>query len=206
MEEKAEKLSLLSHFGQILNSTLDPIEVRKRAIEAATKLMRAEAGSLLLVDEEERHLFFEVALGDKGESVKKILLEIGKGIAGWVAQTGQSLVVNDTERDPRFFKEIDERVGFKTKNILCVPVRVKNRILGVLEAINKKDGESFNEEDLSLFVSLVDQMAIALDNARLYEELEEMFYKQQNPWLMQLRKGIPIQGDIPRGSLDIVWL
>lgn len=124
MEEKAERLSLLFHFGQILNSTLalDPIEVRKRAIEAATKLMRAEAGSLLLVDEEERHLFFEVALGDKGESVKKILLEIGKGIAGWVAQTGQSLVVNDTERDPRFFKEIDERVGFKTKNILCVPV------------------------------------------------------------------------------------
>ncbi len=193
-EERIERLSLLSHLGQILNSTLDHQEVRKRAIEAATQLMRAEAGSLLLLDEEGKHLFFEVALGDKGESVKKVILDVDKGIAGWVAKKGEPLRVNHPERDPRFYKEMDERIGFKTRNILCVPVRVKDRILGVLEAINKKGGEDFNEEDLSLFVSLANQVAIALDNARLYQELEEMFFQTAASLAEVIEKRDPYTG------------
>ena len=72
---------------------------------------------------------------------------------------------------------MDERTEFKTRNIICVPVKVKEKTIGVLEAINKKEGEEFDEEDLSLFTSLADQVAIALDNARLYQELEEMFFQ-----------------------------
>lgn len=193
-EERIERLSLLSHLGQILNSTLDHQEVRKRAIEAATQLMRTEAGSLLLLDEEGKHLFFEVALGDKGESVKKVILDVEKGIAGWVAKKGEPLRVNHPERDPRFYKEMDEQIGFKTRNILCVPVRVKDRILGVLEAINKKGGEDFNEEDLSLFVSLANQVAIALDNARLYQELEEMFFQTTASLAEVIEKRDPYTG------------
>lgn len=194
VEERVERLSLLSHLGQILNSTLDHQEVRKRAIEAATQLMKAEAGSLLLLDEKGKHLFFEVALGDKGERIKKIVLDIDKGIAGWVAQKGEPLRVNHPEKDPRFFKEIDDRIGFKTRNLLCVPVRVKDRILGVLEAINKKDGKDFNEEDLSLFASLANQVAIALDNARLYQEMEEMFFQTAESLAEAIEKRDPYTG------------
>ena len=89
IEEKAERLSLLSRLGQILNSTLDHQEVRRRAMEAATQLMKAEVGSLLLIDEEKNQLHFEVALGDKEETIRKITLNIGEGIAGWVAQNGE---------------------------------------------------------------------------------------------------------------------
>src|SRR5512136_1945687 len=94
MREIAKRLLLLSKLGRILNSTLDHQEVRRRAMEAATQLLKAEVGSLLLIDEERRQLYFEVALGDKEETVKKITLGMGEGIAGWVAQNGKPLIVN----------------------------------------------------------------------------------------------------------------
>ena len=194
IEEKTERLALLSRLGQILNSTLEHNEVRRRAMEAATQLMKAEVGSLLLIDEEKNQLYFEVALGDQEEAIKKITLNIGEGIAGWVAQKGEPLIVNAPEKDSRFFKGVDERTEFKTRNIICVPVKVKERTIGVLEAINKKEGESFDEEDLSLFTSLADQVAIALDNARLYQELEDMFFQTAESLADAIEKRDPYTG------------
>jgi response regulator RpfG family c-di-GMP phosphodiesterase len=177
IEEKVKRLALLSQLSQILNSTLDTKEIRRRAMEAATQLMKAEVGSLLLVHEEKHHLYFEVALGEREEDIKTISLNFGEGIAGWVAQHGKPLIVNSPKKDRRFFKGVDERTEFKTRNIICVPVRVKEKTVGVLEAINKKGKGRFNQEDLSLLTSLADQVAIALDNSRLYQELEEMFFQ-----------------------------
>jgi HD-GYP domain-containing protein (c-di-GMP phosphodiesterase class II) len=194
IEEKTERLALLSRLGQILNSTLEHNEVRRRAMEAATQLMKAEVGSLLLIDEEKRQLCFEVALGDQEETIKKITLNIGEGIAGWVAENGDPLIVNAPEKDSRFFRGVDERTEFKTRNIICVPVKVKERTIGVLEAINKKEGEDFDEEDLSLFISLADQVAIALDNARLYQELEDMFFQTAESLADAIEKRDPYTG------------
>ena len=194
IEEKTKRLALLSQLGQILNSTLDHQEVRRRAMEAATQLMRAEVGSLLLIDEEKQQLYFEVALGNKEETIKTITLNIGEGIAGWVAQKGESLIVNAPEKDPRFFKGVDDKTEFKTRNIICVPVRVKEKTIGVLEAINKKKGEDFDEEDVTLFTSLADQVAIALDNARLYQELEEMFLQTAESLAEAIEKRDPYTG------------
>jgi HD-GYP domain-containing protein (c-di-GMP phosphodiesterase class II) len=177
IEEKVKRLALLSQLSQILNSTLDPKVIRRRAMEAATRLMKAEVGSLLLVHEEKRYLYFEVALGEREEDIKTISLNFGEGIAGWVAQHGEPLIVNSPEKDRRFFKGVDKRLEFKTRNIICVPVKVKEKTIGVLEAINKKGKGRFNKEDLSLLTSLADQVAIALDNSRLYQELEEMFFQ-----------------------------
>jgi putative nucleotidyltransferase with HDIG domain len=194
IEEKAKRLVLLFKLGRILNSTLDHREVRRRAMEAATQLMKAEVGSLLLIDEEKQQLYFEVALGDKEEAVKTITLGMGEGIAGWVAKNGRPLIVNTPGKDPRFYKGVDERTEFRTRSIMCVPVKVKDRVIGVLEAINKKHGEKFDREDLSLFVSLADQVAIALDNARLYEELEEMFFQTAESLADAIEKRDPYTG------------
>jgi len=194
IEERAEKLALLSQLSQILNSTLDPQEVRRRAMEAATRLMKAEVGSLLLVDEEKQQLYFEVALGDREDDIKKITLNLGEGIAGWVAQKGKPLIVNAPEKDPRFFRGVDERTEFKTRNLICVPLRVKEKVIGVLEAINKQKEEDFNQEDLSLFISLADQVAIALDNARLYQELEGMFFQTAESLADAIEKRDPYTG------------
>jgi HD-GYP domain-containing protein (c-di-GMP phosphodiesterase class II) len=194
IEEKVERLALLSQLGQILNSTLDHKEIRRRAMEAATQLMKAEAGSLLLVDEGKRQLYFEVALGNREEDIKRIPLNFGEGIAGWVAQHGKPLIVNSPKKDPRFFKGVDERTEFKTRNIICVPVRVKEKIIGVLEAINKQERGGFNRADLSLFISLADQVAIALDNSRLYQELEEMFFQTTDSLADAIEKRDPYTG------------
>lgn len=194
IEERVERLILLSQLSQILNSTLDHQEVRRRAMEAATQLMKAEVGSLLLLDEEKQQLYFEVALGDKEEEIKTVTLNLGEGIAGWVAQKGDPLIVNAPEKDPRFFKGVDEKTEFKTRNIICVPVKVKEKVIGVLEAINKLEGEDFDEEDLSIFVSLADQVAIALDNARLYQELEEMFFQTAESLADAIEKRDPYTG------------
>ncbi|TAJ97904.1 MAG: HD domain-containing protein [Candidatus Manganitrophaceae bacterium] len=167
-------LETMEEIGRLLNSTLDEREVRKRAMESATRLMRSEVGSLLLIDPETQELFFEVALGEKGETIREIRLRPGEGIAGWVAQTGEPQIVNDTRANPHFFKSADEKSGFITRNMICVPVKIREKIVGVLQAINKKRGK-FTPVDLEGFRSLADQVAIAIENAGLYKELKETF-------------------------------
>ena len=194
IEDRVDKLVLLSRLGQILNSTLEHREVRKRAIEAATQLMRAETGSLLLIDEKKGELRFEVALGEKEETIKTITLSLGEGIAGWVAQKGKPLIVNHPEEDRRFYKGVNGKTEFKTRNLICVPVKVKKKVIGVLEAINKQDGVDFDREDLALFASLADQVAIALDNARLYQEQEEMFFQTAESLADAIEKRDPYTG------------
>ena len=194
IEGKVERLALLSQLGQILNSTLDHKEIRRRAMKAATRLMKAEVGSLLLIDEEKGQLYFEVALGGQEDDIKMISLSSGEGIAGWVAQYGEPLVVNSPQKDPRFFKGVDERTEFKTRNIICVPVKVKGKVIGVLEAINKQGKEEFDKEDLILLTSLADQVAIALDNSRLYQELEEIFFQTAASLADAIEKRDPYTG------------
>ena len=153
---REEELKTLARLSAILNSTLDPREVQKRAMESATELMKAEVGSLLLVDEKRNELYFEVALGEKGAKVKEIRLKMGEGIAGWVAQNGEPLVIDDVTKDPRFSGKADEKSKFATKNMICVPVMIKEKIIGVLQAINKLEG-MFSSKDLELFQMLANQ-------------------------------------------------
>lgn len=192
---KAEQFKTLLEIGGIINSTLDAKAVRKKAIEAATKLMNTEVGSLLLVDEKTNELYFEVALGDKGEKVKEIRLKMGQGIAGWVAQTGQPVIVQDAQKDPRFFREADKKSQFVTKNMICVPVKLKGgKVIGVLQAINKLNDEKYTEEDLELFEALANQVAIAIENARLYEEIRETFIATAEALAEAIEKRDPYTG------------
>ncbi len=189
-----KQLMTLSVLSRILNSTLEHRTVRRRAMQAATELMKAEVGSLLLIDEETNRLYFEVALGDKEETVKTFHLEMGEGIAGWVAQHGEPLIVHDAQNDPRFFNEVDKKSKFTTKNVICVPVKVKDKTIGVLEAINKLGGGSFSEDDLSIFQSLADQVAVALDNARLLAEIEGLFFQTAESLADAIEKRDPYTG------------
>ncbi len=193
LKRKIQQLSTLTKLSSLINSTLDPREIRKRAIEAATKLMDAEAGSLLLVDQETGELFFEVAFGEKGEKLKEIRLKKGEGIAGWVAVHKEPIVIHDVQSDQRFFKLADEKTTFITKNMICVPVKTKKKILGVLQAINKKEG-SFDKEDLKVFIALANQVAIAIENAYLYEELKKVFYDTAMALVDAIEKRDPYTG------------
>ncbi len=172
IEDKSRKLNQLDtliEMAALVNSTLDPLSIRKKAIEAAARLLHAEAGSLLLIDDEKGELFFEVALGEKGERVKPIKLAKGIGVAGWVAENDEPVIINDTSSDSRFFKGVDEVSGFVTRNMVCVPVRSKEKTIGVLQAINKEKGE-FDNEDMTILYALANQVAVAIENALLYKD------------------------------------
>ncbi len=176
----------------LVNSTLDTREIRERAIEAATTLADAEAGSLLLVDRETGDLFFEVAVGGKGESLKQIRLARGQGIAGNVAETGKAVIINDTQSDPRFFKEADAKSAFRTRNMVCVPLKTKDKVIGVLETINKRG--LFDDEDCRILSALANQVAIAVENANLYRELRDAFHDTAQALAETIEKRDPYTG------------
>ncbi len=168
-DRKLQQLNTLIEMTALINSTLDPLKLRERVIEAATKLLNSDAGSLLLIDNKTGELFFEVAVGSKGQQVKSIRIGGGVGIAGWVAEHGIPLIINDVSSDSRFFSGVDSLSGYKSKSIVCVPVRTKERITGVLQAVNCQEG-SFVHDDMVILFALANQVATAMENAQLFRE------------------------------------
>jgi len=201
---KVRQLSTLMELSTLLNSTLRRDEVRRRSIEAITRLVGSEVGSLLLVDVNTDELYFEVALGEeeRQRAVKEIRLKIGEGIAGWVAAENRPALVNDVQKDPRFFKEADERSRYKTRNMLCVPVRSRERVIGVLQAINRLDGGDFTGEDLRAIESLADQVAIAIENSRLYDKLHQTFIETSAALADAIEKRDPYTGGHTKRVLE----
>lgn len=174
-EKKQIQLETLIGLAALINSSLDHTEVRKRAIDATTMVLNAEAASLLLLDDVTGELYFDVAAGAKGDKIMEIRLQKGVGIAGLVAESGTYMIIPDAQSDPHFFKNADKVSGFLTRNIICVPIKTKERIVGVLEAMNKKEGQ-FDDNDLQLMQALSNFIAVAIENISLYTELKETFY------------------------------
>jgi len=165
-----EALRKLIDVSRTVSSSLDLHEVLTRVTHTATDTMRVKAASLLLVERESGDLFFEVAEGEKAEAVRRIVVPMGKGIAGWVAAHRRSLIVNDVASDGRFTGWVDEMTGFTTRAILCVPLLYREKLLGVMEVINKVDGTEFTDGDLRLCESMGSLAAIAIDNAQIHAE------------------------------------
>lgn len=175
MEQRIQELSMLLELNKIIISTLDLDKLLNLIMNLATKVVRAEASSLMLLDEATQELYFDVALGEKGEQIKQIRVKVGEGIAGHVAKSGLPLIVNDVSKDPRFASKFDDSTQFKTKNILCVPLKVKNRIIGVMEAINNRDKGYFDMDNQYIFEIFASQAAVAIDNAQLFKSLREAY-------------------------------
>jgi Nif-specific regulatory protein len=169
---KGSDIDEILKISTLINSTLEIDEVLKRIMDSATRVVEAEASSLLLIDEATESLYFQVALGDKGEQVKKFTIKIGEGIAGWVAKHSKPLRVDDVQKDPRFYRDISQKINYQTKSILCVPLLVKEKTIGVLEVINKRDGALFTAEDQRILESLSNLAGVSIENARLYEAVK----------------------------------
>ena len=143
-------------------------------MERVVTLLDIESASSILLDEERDELYFKVAYDRRAgheQDLREVRFPAKQGIAGWVIQEGQSLVVSDVEQDSRWYSRVDAHTGTKTRSIICAPLRTKNRIIGVLEAINKLQGV-FAIEDVQLLEAFANQLALALENARLIQELQ----------------------------------
>ncbi len=156
-----------------ITSTLRLSELLETIMRLASEVVRSEASSLLLMDSATGELYFDVALGEKGGALQQIRLKKGEGIAGWVAVNKKAAVVNDTANDPRWTQRADKTTQFKTKSILAVPMQVRDKLVGVMEAINHAGGSPFSDVDVQILQTFASQAAVAIENARLFESVRQ---------------------------------
>lgn len=201
--EALGKLKELIKINSIINSSdFDLNRLLVTIMKTTERVMGAEASSLMLIDEKTQELVYQVALGEKGKYIKeKFRLKIGQGIAGWVAQHEKALVVPDVTKDSRFYSKPDQESGFKTRSIICVPLKTRNKTIGIIQAINPLNKPGFTHRDLPIFKAFSTQAAVAIENAkvhhyrlqeqRLRNELEIAQKIQQNllPHTMPLLNG-----------------
>ena len=168
-----QELSVFIELGKTLTSTLDIKEVLKVVMSKVSGLVAPRSWSLLLVDENSGDLFYEVAVGHPAATVRRKRVRLGDGIEGWVAREGKSLLVNGRTDLAKLGIRDAGRVK-DSHSILCVPLRIKGKTLGVLEATDRTDRRMFRPEDLTLLGTLADYAAIAIENARNFRRVEEL--------------------------------
>jgi signal transduction histidine kinase len=189
VQHRLEELTFLNRVGRAMTSSLDLEQVLTTVMEETALVLRTEASSILLLDEESSELVFEAAVGPRSEEVKGLRLPLEQGIVGWVAREGQRLLVPDVGEDPRFYSGIDEATGFVTRSVLAVPLKVKGRLIGVIEAVNKTESY-FGQADVALLSSMAQSAVIAIENARLYKDLQDRMdeLKRTQAQLLQAQK------------------
>lgn len=173
MALRQSDMELLIDVSRILSSKLETDELLQTIMEFASRVVKSEASSLLLLDEKTNELIFNVVLGEKGDKIKEIRLKVGEGIAGWVAREKQSVIVNDTATDPRWSQKGDQKSAFVTRNILAVPLMAKGKLIGVVEAINQMNNEDYSAADQHVLEAFASQAAVAIENSRLFHRLKE---------------------------------
>lgn len=167
-------LSEMIKVSKMINSTLDLNSLLESIMDSAKIVLKAEASSLMLIDRKTNELFFNIISGEKERDLKEIRIPMGVGIAGIVAETCKSLVVNDAQNDERVYKQADEKINFVTNNLIATPLMVRNRIIGVIEVINSLGRTEFTEKDLELFNTFSEQAALAIHNRELIDSLKDI--------------------------------
>jgi len=174
LKQQVERLSLFHEIGKALFSTLDLQKILQTVMEKISDLLQPDTWSLLMVDEKTQELYFEIAIGHGAEKLKDVRLKPGEGIAGWVAEHGEPVLVEDVRCDKRFRPRIDEFMQANTQSVLCVPINGREQVLGVIELANCLGKQSFSRKHIPTLKSLADYAAIALENARYVQRMHEL--------------------------------
>ncbi len=158
------RLDSLIEINQLLLSSIEPDELIRIILNSAMRLFTSEACSMAVLDEDSRQLVIDFSAGDT--LVQGVRIDVGQGIAGWVARTGEGVLCNEVSADPRFWGGIDHRTGFETKTILCAPLKQHGRIIGVIEVLNTLNPAGFEQDDLKFLNIFSGLAATAISRAR----------------------------------------
>lgn len=203
-EDRLNLLAAYEHLleiGQQLNSTLDLGALLRKIISAAEELTNTEASSILLLDPRSGDLRFEITSNLNPNQTESIVIPMEGSTAGWIVKHGEPRVIEDVTREPSHYQGVDDTIEFTTRNLLGVPMRAHNRVIGVLEALNKYNGEPFNEHDVRTLTILASQAAIAIENARLFQQsdfIAEMVHELRTPlFALKASSALLLRPDLP---------
>jgi GAF domain-containing protein len=182
LEAEREARRALVNASVSLNSLLSLPELLAAIMRTATDLMNAETSSLMLLDEKTNELTFEVATGDPAAEVAQMRVPADQGVAGWVLKHKKPALVNDVQKDERFYSQIDRASGYKTRSMLAVPLDIRGRVIGVVEMINQREGTGFTERDQEIASAFAAQAAVAIENARLYLKLADALVESRRSY------------------------
>ena len=165
------EMEVVRTIGRSLAGKFDFAEVLDEALRVVGGLIGAEGASILLIDPETRGMSFYVAQGAEAKTAKSVRLPPGAGICGYVARTGEALIINDAQNDARLYKAVDQATGIVTRNLLCVPIQSGERMWGVLELINKRNHAEFMKDDMRLSEAVAAEISLALEISYLHREI-----------------------------------
>ena len=168
-----QRYQRLIEISRDLASTLDLDGLLRRIASNAVELSKAETASILLYDEKNDQLYFQVVTDPENETIMRGIVVPGESIAGWVARNRLPVIVPDVHKDKRFFQNVEKTLDFKTRNIIATPMITKGKLIGVLETLNKTEG-IFNQEDQDTLMVLSAQAAVAIENSRLFQQADHI--------------------------------
>jgi K+-sensing histidine kinase KdpD len=173
LQNRLAQLETLLVLSRVLSSTLDLPTLLDLIVNSGREMTDCEACSLLLLDSRSGELYFEAASGGAKE-IKRVVVPLDSSVAGWVCRNGRVLVIGDASQDTRFYRQADAESSYTTRSILAVPLKVKDKVIGCLEAVNKKGGTPFGEDDTEILATLASQAAVAVQNARLFQQSDQI--------------------------------
>jgi len=167
-----KELSTLKLIISEINSTLELDKVLDLIIQKAVQVVEAERGSLMLFDHKTEELYIKSSIGLSKKTISTVRIAAGEGIAGWVFKQGKPLLIKEGAKDPRFKKF--NKTKEKLKSIISVPLKIKGQVIGVINVDNKRGGDIFNLDDLKLLSVFANEIAIAVQNAQLHQEIKQL--------------------------------
>jgi signal transduction histidine kinase len=168
--------------SQQLSSTYDLPTLLRKIVSVAKDLIHVEATSILLLDEASGQLRFAMSTNIKATEMEEILVPLDNSIAGWIVTHGEPRVIEQAENT--VYRGVDNKIDFQTRNLLGVPMRTHQRVIGVVQALNKHNNQKFNDDDIQMLRTLASQAAIAIENARLFQQsdfIAEMVHELRTP-------------------------
>ena len=183
LEKRSERINqALFRISQALHHYRGLDERLQFITREVRDLIGLEGASVILLDEKKKEFYFREAIyddGKTGQKMKEIRFPVDKGVAGEVYRSGKPLIVHDTTADPHFFSQVDEKSDYQTRNMLDVPIQIQGRLIGVLCAVNKKEG-NFDQPDVDLLTAIANYVALPIENAGIHEELERSYQGVQS--------------------------
>jgi len=178
-EKQLSNLNMYLNISSMLAQSLDIHELLEITLNCCMEAVSAEAASVLLLDDEKKNLIFYQTEGPAKPVLKTAIFPSDKGLAGSVLTSQEPEIINDVHNDPRFYGKIDSDTGFKTKNMIVIPLAAGEEKIGVLEVLNKTNGASFTEEEKFILLLIAEEIAFAIRNAKMFEYVVNSYCKQR---------------------------